>query len=166
MPRPKKQKPHLARACRLRECEQKVKELSASAVEVIMQRHSQLSEEELVGVQENHDADAEIAWELSEFENESELKYPKFHCELNLSSIFGVHVRLMPGITVLLRCKVFEKSFPKPSNRYQLRLSIDITRTLDAYYSGHTYGSTEFKNHVICEGHRRLLISQSGSGLG
>jgi hypothetical protein len=40
-----------------------------------MQRHSQLSEEELVGVQENHNADAEIIGELSDFENESELEY-------------------------------------------------------------------------------------------
>jgi hypothetical protein len=75
MPCPKKQKSHLSRAHRLRECEQNVKELSASVVEVIMQRHSQLSEEELVGVQENHNADAEMTGELSDFENEFELEY-------------------------------------------------------------------------------------------
>jgi hypothetical protein len=40
-----------------------------------MQRHSQLSEEELVGVQENHNADTEITGKFSDFENESELEY-------------------------------------------------------------------------------------------
>jgi hypothetical protein len=75
MPRPKKQKSHLSKARRLRKCEQKVKELSASAVEVIMQRHSQFLEEELVRVQGNRNADAEITGELSNFEKESELEY-------------------------------------------------------------------------------------------
>jgi hypothetical protein len=36
---------------------------------VIMQQHSQLPKEELVGVQDNHDTDVEIADELSDFEN-------------------------------------------------------------------------------------------------
>jgi hypothetical protein len=77
IPRPKKQQCHLFGARCLRKCEQRVKELSASAVKVITQRPSQLLEEELVGVQDNHDADpgAEIAGELSDFENESELEY-------------------------------------------------------------------------------------------
>jgi hypothetical protein len=51
MPRPKKQQCHLIRARHLRKSEQRVKELSASAVKVIM--HSQLSKEEPVGVQDN-----------------------------------------------------------------------------------------------------------------
>jgi hypothetical protein len=40
-----------------------------------MQRHSQLSEEKPVGIQDNYDADTEITGELSDFENESELEY-------------------------------------------------------------------------------------------
>jgi hypothetical protein len=75
VPRSKKQQCYLAKAHRLRKCEQRVEELSASAVKLIMQRHSQLSEEELVGIQDNHNANAEIANELSDFENESELEY-------------------------------------------------------------------------------------------
>jgi hypothetical protein len=75
MPRSKKQQCHLAKAYRLRKYEQRVEELSASATKLIMQRHSQLSEEELVGIQDNHNANAEIAGELSDFENESELEY-------------------------------------------------------------------------------------------
>jgi hypothetical protein len=56
----KKQQCHLVKACRLRKCEQRVEELSASAVKLIMQRHSQLSEEELVGIQDNHNSNAEF----------------------------------------------------------------------------------------------------------
>jgi hypothetical protein len=40
-----------------------------------MQRHSQLSEEELVGIQDNHNSNAEFWNYLSGFENESELEY-------------------------------------------------------------------------------------------
>jgi hypothetical protein len=57
VPRSKKQQCHLIKARRLRKCEQRVDELSASAVKLIMQRHSQLSEEELVGIQDNYNAD-------------------------------------------------------------------------------------------------------------
>jgi hypothetical protein len=41
--------------------------------------------------------------------------YPKFHCGLALSSIFGVCVRLIHGITALLQCKVYKKSSLKQS---------------------------------------------------
>jgi hypothetical protein len=43
MPRPKKQQCHLARAFRLRKCEKRVEELSASVIKVVMQWPSQLS---------------------------------------------------------------------------------------------------------------------------
>jgi hypothetical protein len=70
MPRPKKQQWHLVRARCLRKSGQRVEGLSASAIKVIMQQDSQLSEEELVEVQEN--TDAEIAKELFDFENAGE----------------------------------------------------------------------------------------------
>jgi hypothetical protein len=55
MPHPNKQQCHVVRARYLRKCEQRADELSASAVKVIMQQRSQLSKEELVGVQDNND---------------------------------------------------------------------------------------------------------------
>jgi hypothetical protein len=75
MPRLKKQQCHLVRARHLRNCKQRVKELSASAVKVIMQQRSQLSKGGLIGAQDNNDANAKISGELSDFENESDLEY-------------------------------------------------------------------------------------------
>jgi hypothetical protein len=75
MLRPKKQQCHLVRARHLRKCEQRVKELAASTVKVIMQQHSQLSKEELVGVQDNNNDNAKISREVSDFKNESGLEY-------------------------------------------------------------------------------------------
>jgi hypothetical protein len=52
VPHSKKQQRYLVRVRHLRKCAQRVEELSASAVKLIMQWHSQLSEEELIGVQD------------------------------------------------------------------------------------------------------------------
>jgi hypothetical protein len=164
----------------------------------------------LVRIQDNHDADAEIAGELSGFENESELEYtdevylseddleldseevnwlvlstlmaardfqeqkgrlqqeleppgqevifyPKFHCKLNFIETFWFLRKTYTRDHCTFKIQGLRKILPeaiKPVsaatiNRYYHR----CMRTLDAYFTGHTCGSTVFKNHVISMSH-------------
>jgi hypothetical protein len=61
--------------------------------------------------------------------------YPKFHYELNLIKLFWCSCKVYTQGHCTFTYAVYEKSSPKPSNRYQLRLSINITIVMTYAYT-------------------------------